>query len=87
MKPDIREVISKEDAMDGARYATALHMLRELNDSHDSVLAIVPNCVNGVDVWDVVDVFMFEDSVEYRRAVLSRDADPLNAVFNAGRNV
>lgn len=86
MTIDITKVITPEDAMEGARYATALHMLRELNDSHDSLLAIVPNCVNGVDVWDVVDVFMFEDSVEYPQAVLSRDVDPLNAVFNAGRS-
>lgn len=86
MSLDITKVITPEDAMEGARYATALHMLRELNDSHDSsVFAIIPNCINGVDVWDVVDVFMLKD-IEYPRAVLSRDADPLNAVFNASRN-
>ena len=84
MTADIRELISKEDAMEGARYATALHMLRELNVTNERLLSLVPVRVNGADVWHVVAI---DCDTDYHGSVVSQDADPLNAVFNAGRNV
>lgn len=83
MPTDIRELISKEDAMEGARYATALHMLRELNVTHERLLALVPVRVNGADVWQLVAI---DCGTDYQDSVVSQDADPLNAVFSAGRN-
>lgn len=85
-------IIKPQDEIMSLRYTMAMHMLREIQ--HDEILALVPNTGNGIgEFWDVVKLDFNGECLPYdgdKRTehlwLRGRDQDPLNAVFQAGRN-